>query len=208
MSILKKSTKSLIVGGVFLILPLVLIIMLGGKAVQILLPVGRMIVDYFHLTTVLGATAVTVVCIVLILLLCYAGGLLLAKGFGLKWSRSMEEKMFLLSPGLQMLKYRVLGDYPNPLYDQWEAVLLKVDIAYRIAFITGRLDDGYLSLYLPDAPRMDAGEIQYVKESEAEYHPISMKQAMDAINSFGAHMSPGDVLGKSSKGRLGESSNS
>jgi hypothetical protein len=200
MSVLKKSTKSLIVGGVFLILPLLLIIMLGGKGVQILLPVGKKIVAYFHLSTLLGAAAVTVVCILLILLLCYAGGLLLAKGFGIKWSRSMEEKMFLVSPGLQMLKYRLLGDYPNPLYDRWEAVLLKDESAYNIAFITGRLEYGYLSIYIPDAPRMDAGEIRYVKESETDYLQISMKQAMDAINSFGAHISLKDVLREPGKG--------
>lgn len=194
MSILKKSTKSLIVGGVFLILPLLLIVVLAGKGIQILLPLGRKIVEYFDLNSLLGAAAVTVVCIVLLLIFCYAGGILLSRGFALKWSTSMEEKMFLISPGFQMLKYRILGDYPNPLYDHWEAILLKEDNAYKIAFITGRQEPGYLSLYLPDAPRMDAGEIRYIKETEAEYHSISMKQAMDAINSFGARITLSDFI--------------
>jgi uncharacterized membrane protein len=185
MSILKKSYQTLILGGIFLIFPLLIVIVLIEKAVQLLLPLGKKLSEIFELHSVFGTAAVTIVCLVLILLLCLLGGVLVNKGFVHQYSRKVEEKLFLFFPSFQMLKYRLLGDKGTKSSEIWEAILIKEENTYRIAFITDESKDGHIAVYIPDAPRMDAGEIRYFKKGECDYLRITMGEAMSALNGFG-----------------------
>ena len=85
--------------------------------------------------------------------------------------------------------------------NRWKAILLKEDRHYSIAFITNTDTEGNLSIYIPDAPRMDAGEIRIMAAEDCDYRPISMKQAMAALGSFGRDGDLGGVLGKKNNSR-------
>lgn len=185
MSALKKSYKTLILGGIFLNFPLLIVIVLIEKAVQLLLPLGKKLSEIFELHSVFGTAAVTIVCLVLILLLCLLGGILVNKGFVHQYSKEVEERLFLFLPSFQMLKYRLLGDKGINSHGIWEAILMKEEKAFRIAFITEKSEDGFIAVFIPDAPRMDAGEIRYFKKEECDYLPITMREAMSALNGFG-----------------------
>jgi len=186
MPILKQSYRAFILGGIFFILPLLIVIVLIEKAVQLLSPLGKKLSEIFDLHSLFGTAAVTIVCLFLILLFCLLGGILVDKGFVHQYSRKVEEKLFLFFPAFQMLKYRLLGNEGMRTDDIWEAILMREEDTSRVAFITDQSDDnGYISVFIPDAPRMDSGEIRYFKKGECEYHPITMKEAMSALNNFG-----------------------
>ena len=187
MSILKSSTRSLVIGGLFFMIPLLVIIVAGGKIFQILLPIGRWISETLALHTVFGKASVLIVCIALILLICILSGYLIQKGFVHKWSNSVEEKLFIHFPSLQMWKYRVIGEQENVINEFWQAILLEEDNGFNIAFITEESED-FLTLYIPDAPKADAGQIRFVPKSKVKYLSISMQQAMSSLYSFGKGM--------------------
>lgn len=187
MSILKTSTRSLVIGGLFFMLPLLIIILAGGKIIQILLPVGRWLSKTLALHSVFGAASVLIACLFLILLICFFSGLLIQKGFVRKWSDSVEEKLFIHFPSLQMLKFRIIGDQENAIYEFWHAILLEEDNSFNIAFITEESDD-FITVFIPDAPKADAGEVRYIKKSQAKYYPITMQQAMSSLYGFGKGM--------------------
>ncbi|MCM5662695.1 hypothetical protein [Galbibacter mesophilus] len=185
MKFFNKSTNAIILGGIFFLIPLLVIILLVTHALQLLLPVGREIVKVLGIHSIFGAATVTIITLLFIILICYFAGFLVKKGLVNSWGQKVEDKLFLLLPSLQILKYRLLGD--NPIKkddDNWKAILLKEDIYHRIAFIIAE-NDGFLSIFIPDAPRMDAGEIRYFSSETCEYTPIAMKDAMNALNSFG-----------------------
>lgn len=185
MSFLKKPTQALIFGGLFFIIPAVLFIFVGKMALHILKPVGKRIDDYFGIHTFFGEAGVTVMCLLLLVLICYIAGLLLQMGLVKNWGGHVEEKLFLFFPSLQILKYRLLGE-KSGRQSKWTGILLKEDNHYTLAFITSPLTDPYLSIFLPEIPKMDSGEIRYMKKEECVYSVISMKSAMDAVMSFGA----------------------
>ncbi|MEK6479157.1 hypothetical protein WJR50_16545 [Catalinimonas sp. 4WD22] len=200
MSLIKQPPRAFILGGVFFILPLLVFIVLATKAIHLLLPLGSKMVDSLGLHSVFGAATVSIFCIFILLLLCYLSGFLIEKGFIKQWSITVEEKLFLFFPSFQMLKYRIIGDQPKKLEQQWEAVLLKDNQFYRLAFITDKNVPGFLSLFLPDAPKMDAGEIRYVRQEECEYYPIPMQEAMYALNRFGRGLPLKNFLNDKEKG--------
>ncbi|QLE00692.1 hypothetical protein HX109_03610 [Galbibacter sp. BG1] len=197
MKFFNKSTNAVILGGIFFLIPLLLIILLITHALQLLLPIGRKIVELLHIHSLFGAATVTIVTILIIVLVCYLSGFLVQKGLVNDWGQKVEDKLFLFFPSLQILKYRLLGDKlsQNNDSDNWKAILLKEDVYYRIAFIISEEKD-VLNIFIPDAPRMDAGEIRHFKMKDCEYVTISMKDAMNSLNSFGRDGQMGKYIGK------------
>ena len=177
----------MILGGLFFIIPLLLIIMAIKKTFQLVLPVARRLSVALELHTILGKASVIIICVILILLICLFGGYLVQKGFVKKWSNNVEEKLFILFPSFQILKYRIIDDKNNTLNELWNAILFKEDTYYKIAFIT-ETSESFITIFIPDAPKMDAGEIRYVPKNELEYHNISMKEAMSSLYGFGKGM--------------------
>jgi len=121
----------------------------------------------------------------MIVLICAFFGMLLQRGFIKVWSNSLEERLFYFLPTFQMLKYRVVKQEKYREQHFWRPILLKDGDFYNIALVTDESSEHFLTVYIPDAPKMDAGEIRYILKDEAEYHEITMKEAMNAIHSFG-----------------------
>lgn len=175
----------MVLGGLFLIIPLLLVLILSKKALAMLAPLGERISTALGVESLLGEMAVKVICVLILLLLCYVAGLLLQFGLVQHWSSKAEEHLFRFVPGLQILKYRMLDEESLKQQTGWRAILLKDDEHYTLAFLTGKEDDPYLSIFIPEVPRMDSGEIRYIKKEECKYYVISMKAGMDSVISFG-----------------------
>lgn len=184
MSIIKKPSRALIIGGLFLIIPIVVLIILGKHALAILAPLGRKIETGLGITSLFGEATVTIICLLLLLLFCYIAGMLLEIGLVSQWGRKMEEKLFLFVPSLQILKYRILGE-EDASKSSWTAILLHEENHYTLAFITNTLKEDFLSIFIPESPHMDSGEIRFMRREECVYTVISMKAAMNAVISFG-----------------------
>ncbi|ETN94199.1 Uncharacterized membrane protein [Zhouia amylolytica] len=185
MSVYKRPSRALILGGLFFVIPLIIFIFLINNAIHLLLPIGRKLIDLLNIHTIFGAATLTIVSVLLLLGLCYISGLLLEMGVVHQWSQKMEERLFTIFPSLQMLKYRLLDEEQDLTKDHWKAILLKEDQSYILAFITNETENGFLSLYIPDAPKMDAGEIRYLNKENCEFISIPMQNAMKALNTFG-----------------------
>jgi hypothetical protein len=95
---------------VFFIIPLIIIIALGKEAIGTLRPLGHTISHTLGVSTVFGKATISVICILLLLFLCYIAGLLLKIGMVSDWGDKVEEKIFLFFPQLQIIKYRLTGE--------------------------------------------------------------------------------------------------
>ncbi|WP_223033758.1 hypothetical protein [Hanstruepera marina] len=184
MAFFNKSSRALIFGGLFFIIPFFLVVVAGKQLFEILHPIGQKISQLLGLHTIFGKSSVLIVTILIIILFCYLAGILIEKGLVKNWSASLEKKLFIILPSLQMFKFRIIGDKSNVINEIWQAVIFKEDTFYRIGFITDKTDN-YTTIYIPDAPKIDAGEVRYMHNPEFEYHPIDMKTAMSAIYNFG-----------------------
>lgn len=183
MSIFGKPTKSVILGGLFLIIPLIVMIIIGKHAIIILAPLGKHLGHRLGVSSLFGKATITIISLVLLFVFCYLAGLLLRVGLVSKLGDRMEEKIFLFFPQLQIIKYRLSGE--TALKSVWTPILLKDEQFYVLVFVTSSLDEEVISIYIPESPKLDSGEIRYVRKEDCEYQVITMKQAMDAVVSFG-----------------------
>lgn len=191
---MKKIFQVFIIGCLFVVIPILVAVLLVGKAIQLLRPIAHIVTEFFNLQSFFGTAAVTIVCLIMIVLLCSFFGLLLQRGFIKVWSSAFEERLFYFLPTFQMLKYRVVKAEKYEEQHFWKPILLKDGDFYNIALITDESSEGFLTVYIPDAPKMDAGEIRYILKDHADYHEITMKEAMNSIHSFGKGMPLDHIL--------------
>ncbi|MFD2892651.1 hypothetical protein ACFS5J_11585 [Flavobacterium chuncheonense] len=202
MAQMKKTFLSLAFGGLFFMVPGLLIFMLIMKAIHLLTPIGSKISTFFELETILGEIAVITICIVLILTICFISGSFIQKGFFKKWSNRFEEQLFILFPTVQTMRYRLVGDQEMVINEFWHAVIIaEDDDVYNIAFITDSTDKFY-TLYIPDAPKIDAGEVRYVAKDKLTFYPITTKQAMSSLYTFGKGLDIETIIKENQKNRL------
>lgn len=187
MWLFKRPIWAIILGGVFFLLPLLAIIILVTRGVRLVVPLGQSLVEFFKIETLFGAATIGVFSVFILLLICYVSGLLVSRGFLRTWSSSVEEKLFLMFPNFQMVKYQLIKDADKFIDRHWDAVLLEQEGSFKIAFITDTKapDEDIVTFFIPDAPRIDAGEVCYMAKNECSYHPIPMKTAMNALSHFG-----------------------
>ena len=184
MRIIKDTTRHVIFGGIVFILPLMVMFILIREILGILEPISARIEPIFGDHEFLGVTTVTAIGIVLLLIICYIAGLLLKKGFISFWGPRMEVAIFRLFPSLQMMKFIVLPENELESFP-WKAFILGESADNRIGFITDESNENYYSLFIPDAPRMDAGEVRVIKREDFDGKPISLKDAFTVIHNFG-----------------------
>lgn len=185
MTLFSQSTRTLLIGGLLFLIPVLLLIILTKKALQLFLPIGHKVATLIGIETLFGAATVTIVSIILLFVLCFLGGLLVQKSAFRQWSTKMEEQLFSLFPTFQMIKYQLINENNYTLENSWEPILLQDKKEFRIAFITDRSNAGYFSIFIPDAPRIESGELRYIPVEYCIYFPISMRQAMRALSGFG-----------------------
>jgi len=173
MPVLKKSTRSTIVGGLFFMLPLLILLVAGKKIFLIISPLGRKLSNLLELHSVIGKVSVLIASFFLILLICMLSGLLIEKEFVKKWSNNVEGKLFIHLTSLQMLKYRLIGDKKSVTNEFWHAPLILEDSGYSIAFITESTEN-FITPSFPDAPKIDAGQVRYFPKKDFIYHTITI----------------------------------
>ncbi|MBP1839452.1 hypothetical protein [Formosa algae] len=182
--------RYVVTGTLFVVVPILILLILFGKALTILMPLAHALTHKFNLTTVLGPAAVLLVSSVLILLISFLSGYFIVNGFLKQWNNKFEATLFYHFPSFQMMKYRFISEADYKKQNFWQPILLKDDKLYNIAFITDKSQPKFISIYIPDAPKMDAGEVRYMLTKDCEYIPITMKEAMNGIRDFGKGLDP------------------
>ena len=186
----KLILRYIITGVLFIVIPLVVLVLLFGKAIAFIRPLGHTLTVKFQLASVFGPGAVLFVSTLIVLLLSLVFGYFIVNGFLKTRSNKLEAVLFYNFPAFQMMKYRFIDEDDYRKQNFWEPILLKDDTTYNIAFITDRSQPNFLSIYVPDAPKMDAGEVRYMLTADCEYISITMKQAINGLRNFGAGMNP------------------
>ena len=184
MKIFTNTTRHILAGGLLFIIPITVLLILIGKVLEMLQPLSERIEPIFGTYKFLGVTSITIIGIVLMILICYLAGILLQKGVINFWGPKMELALFRLFPTLQMMKFMMLSE--EDLNDlTWTPILHQEEDEYRIAFITDDSQPDFYAIFLPDAPRMDAGEIRYIPKTSIKLREISRKEAISAIYNYG-----------------------
>jgi uncharacterized membrane protein len=174
--IVKKSRRAIgflkttAIGGLLFLLPLIVLGALIGQVVPIVLSVAEALSEFIPVKTPSGIAFLLALAIAILLLLCFAAGLLARWSLGQRISATFEKNLLLLFPRYAILKDQMAGTIGGEqTKPRMQPVLCRFDDSSRIGFETERGENGGpVTVYLPGSPDPWAGKIVLLDADRVE----------------------------------------
>jgi uncharacterized membrane protein len=182
MKAVREFVVSTLVGGIFIVVPVYLAIVLLLKGMQsagrLVKPFAAMVPDWLPAETFFS--------LLLVLLVCFLVGAAVRTRPGRAIREKMEKVFFERLPGyglLRSLTQRLAGDTEE---SAWQPALAEIEDALVPSFIIEELVDGRYTVFVPSIPTPFAGAV-YVLD-RARVHPVDVPftQAVRTISRWGS----------------------
>jgi len=179
---LRDLIANTVIGGLFVLLPVYLAVLVLLKGMQslvgLLRPISALLPDWMPAKNFLSVLAVLFVCLVV--------GTAVRTRAGRVLRERMETTLFGRLPGyglFRSLTRRLAGRTEE---NAWKPALAEIEDALVPAFIVEELDDGRLTIFVPSVPTPFAGAIYIL--SRERVHPVDVPftQAIKSVSRWGS----------------------
>lgn len=178
----REFVASTVVGGLFIVVPVYLAVVLllkGMKSVGGLVrPIAVLIPDWLPAERLLS--------LVLVLALCFLVGMAVRTRAGRAVRERLEMVFFERLPGyglLRSLTQRLAGDSEE---HTWQPALVEIEDALVPAFIIEEFDDGRFTVFVPSVPTPLAGAVYVLRRERVHLLDIPFTQAIRSVSRWGA----------------------
>lgn len=176
-------TRTMIIRGMIILLPLIVLVVLLEKTIaflsKLLLPITSKIPAEYG-----GPLIHLVLSILLLLLLCMVAGLFARTRLCQNFISYIETQILFLIPGYSFVKSisaNLAGDENAALQ---RVVLVRYDDSSQIGFLIEEIGDKAV-VYLPDAPHPLSGSVIVFQKERVSDLPITSKQALSLFTQMG-----------------------
>ena len=182
--------KTTVIGGLVFLVPVIVIVMVIGKALQLSRRVAEPLASFIPLDTIGGVALANVIGGVVLIVLCFAAGMAARSSLASAFVREAETRLLWKLPGYSFFKGLVdgiSGEDANANASM-QPVLIKLDDASQLGFEIERLDDGRVVVFVPGAPDPWSGDVLVLEAGRVESLPITMMVAVQNIRMLGRGM--------------------
>jgi len=175
--------KTTLIGGLLIVVPIYLTVLLLAKAlggmVALLGPIVALLPEGVHHFR-------QIVAIALVVLVCFMLGLIARTGLGRRAIEIFERRVLERMPGFAMLRSvvrRVSGSSDDT---QFQPVLVEIEEALTPAFIVEELDDDRFVVLVPSVPTPAAGSLYILPRQRVHWVDAPVTEAVAVITRWGA----------------------
>ena len=179
---LAELTKTTLIGGLLVILPIYLSILLLVKTlagiVALMAPVTA--------TIPASAQFREVIAIVIVLAVCLVAGSVVRTGPGLRAKNALERSVLRKIPGYALVRglaERVSGEDTDGAF---QPALVEIEDALSPGFIIEELEDGRYTVLVPSVPTPAAGSLFILPRERVHPLDVPFTQAVTVISKWGA----------------------
>jgi uncharacterized membrane protein len=184
---LKSFIKTSIIGGVVVILPMFIFIMvfkwLFGWVTDVIQPLTNLLVTQSHLSEIIADAIV----IAVILISCFIIGIVVKTEIGKFIHVNLESRILKIAPGYGTIK-EIVMQLIGKKFPFSSVVLVRIfdNDTLVTAFVTDSHSDGSYTVFVPTAPNPTSGFIYHVKKEYVHHVDISVEEAMRSVITCGA----------------------
>lgn len=178
--------KTTAIGGLIFLLPLIVIGILVGQIAPIVLAVAKVLSVYIPTDNPAGIALLFTLSIAIVLLMCFAAGMIARWSIGQRLSNFMEKNLIILFPRYaiyrEQLKGSIGGEHNKP---ELIPVLVRFDDVTRIAFEAERTEGSLVSIFLPGSPDPWTGNVIFMAPDRVERLDIPFSEALGICERMG-----------------------
>lgn len=175
--------KATLAGGVFLLLPVVLLYTMFNKghalAIKILSPLDHILPEsLFGLNTgkVMAATA--------LLMLCFLAGLIFRLPFVKKGVHQLEDNVLSHFPGYALLKSKASDTLNEKIEYYISTVIVEDGESRSIGLLIEEAND-WCTVFFPKAPKNDSGDVKLIPAKYVRKIDMPTKETLLHLKNFG-----------------------
>jgi uncharacterized membrane protein len=175
-------SKTTLIGGVLVILPIYIILLLLLKTVA---GVAALVSP---VTAQLPATLQfrEVIAVAILIFVCFVAGLLLRTGPGLRTKNALDLKLLDRIPGYALIRGLAARAAGRKGDEAFAVALVDFEDALVPAFVIETHDNGAFTVFVPSVPTPVAGAIYILPKERVHFVDIPLAKALTVISKWGA----------------------
>lgn len=180
-----KIIKTTLLGGVFFLVPLILLIVLLEKGYVILQKITLPLVSHLPRIKVLGLALEELAGIIILVFICLIAGLFSRSTRARKVIQKLEDSVLSFVPGYSFMKKtneNIMGLESN---EDLKVVLVPTDAGLQFAFVVEQINENNFAVFVPDAPNPWSGSVCFVEKKDIKQIEITQKEALACIRKLG-----------------------
>lgn len=182
MKFLREFFANALVGGLLIVLPIYLAVLVLLKGMQSVAALVR------PLTVLVPAwlPAENLLSLALVLVVCFLIGIAVRTRFGRILRERIERSLFEKLPGYALfrsLTQRLAGEGRE---SAWKPALVEIEEALVPAFIIEELEDGRFTVFVPSVPTPLAGAVYILSRERVHALDVPFTQAISSISRWGS----------------------
>jgi uncharacterized membrane protein len=185
---LRELLKTTIVGGASFLLPVAIIIFILSYALRLVRRIAEPISHGLHLDHLVGAGigTVTILSIAVLVLICFAAGVIARTAAGRRITRWSESSLLARFPHYQVIKSMAEGLAHVENTSGLKPALINIEGGWQIGYLLEQLEKDWVVVFLPQAPSPMSGNVMYMPHDRVRQLDITMVQAMSIVKAIGA----------------------
>ena len=182
---LTELLKATMAGGLLFLLPVALIAIVLKQAMQLVEKIVRPISNYLPVEAVVGVWGETLLAAVVLILVSLVAGLVARTNVGRRITRWFENSLLGGLPQYQMVKSMAEGLAHVESAEGVDPALVSIEGGWQIGYLLEPLDNGWVTVFLPQAPTPMSGNVMYLPADRVRPLGITIGQAMALVKHIG-----------------------
>lgn len=184
MEAMKDFLRATVVGGLLFLLPLTLVLFFLVFAVQGVIGAVQPFLTS-HGLSVLGGAGIGLLALAVLVLMAFAAGMFARTERGARVTNWLEHTLLGGVPQYQVVKGMAQGLAHVETTSGLKPSLISIDGGWQIGYVIEKLENGWVTVFLPQAPKATQGCIMYVAAERVRPLTMTIGQAMGIATSFG-----------------------
>jgi len=182
---IKEFFKATVIGGLMFLVPVVLVLVVLGKALQFAGKVAQPIARTLPVSHMGGVAMATLIAVAILLLIALLAGLAARTGPGRRVTHWFEESILGGMPQYRMVKSLAEGLTQLENGTGMRPVLMRGDEGWMLGYQMEELPNGWRVIFLPASPTPMSGNVIYVEAARVQTLDLSMSEAMQLVKRLG-----------------------
>jgi uncharacterized membrane protein len=183
---LLEFAKVTFVGGVLFLVPVGIVLYALREVFHLARSLLAPLIQLSPIHTVAGVTLATLASVVLLVLICFLAGLVVRTELGKRVERWLEENLLVHVPGYTIVRSLTHTLAGQELPEGMSVALARIEDAWQLAFVFDKLEDGSLTVFIPQAPNPFSGTVYYLTADRVRLLNIPVTAAVKCIRRLGA----------------------
>lgn len=179
-----KFLKTTIIGGLLFLVPVVAVVMVVGKALNLMKTVAEPAAKVLPIDSLGGVAIVNVIAAVIVLLVCFLAGLLALTEPAKKIAAAIESALLSKIPGYTLAK-GITDKLKSADIDGVHAALVTLGSSSRVSIEIERVSQDRVVVYVPSSPNPWTGEVYVVKSDQVERLDCPITAVIDHAEQLG-----------------------